>query len=226
MTQPTPPTAPSITPIPINRRSCHLHYNTVGRLLRLTWRRDQRPKHRRTLVGAEVGVYRGHLSQRLLHCYPQLLLYCIDPWRAPLEHESYFQSRDPISRNSQDEYDGFYREVLGRTVEFGERAMIRRMTSLEAAWEIRTTLGVESLDFVFIDGDHSEPSVRNDLTAWWPLVRPGGLFSGHDYGWLARQAGVRRAVDAFAQSVGLAVKPGRGRVWYGWKAEQEKGRKR
>lgn len=52
-----------------------------------------------------------------------------------------------------------------------------------------------SLDLVFIDGSHLEPDVRDDITAWRPKVRPGGLLSGHDYGW-SDHPGVKAAVDA------------------------------
>jgi predicted O-methyltransferase YrrM len=53
-----------------------------------------------------------------------------------------------------------------------------------------------SLDFVFIDADHTEAAVRLDLDAWVPRMKPGALIAGHDY---HRDedphVGVRRAVD-------------------------------
>lgn len=39
----------------------------------------------------------------------------------------------------------------------------------------------ESLDFVFIDADHSTDAVFADMTAWLPKVKPGGFLAGHDY---------------------------------------------
>jgi predicted O-methyltransferase YrrM len=51
-----------------------------------------------------------------------------------------------------------------------------------------------SLTLVFIDALHAEESVREDITAWLPKVKPGGLLSGHDYGqWDC--PGVKPAVD-------------------------------
>jgi predicted O-methyltransferase YrrM len=38
-----------------------------------------------------------------------------------------------------------------------------------------------TIDFAFIDGAHDYDSVRADLRAWWPRIRPGGLLAGHDY---------------------------------------------
>merc|ERR1711862_107272 len=38
-----------------------------------------------------------------------------------------------------------------------------------------------SLDVVYIDGDHKWWSVLQDIVAWWPKVRPGGFMMGHDF---------------------------------------------
>jgi len=38
-----------------------------------------------------------------------------------------------------------------------------------------------SLDFVYIDANHSLPYVIDDIMTWLPKIRPGGIISGHDY---------------------------------------------
>jgi len=52
-----------------------------------------------------------------------------------------------------------------------------KMKSTEAA----DTFKDESLDWVYIDARHDYESVLEDMNAWWPKVKQGGLFSGHDY---------------------------------------------
>ena len=49
-----------------------------------------------------------------------------------------------------------------------------------------------SLDFVFIDGDHSYEGVKLDILNFLPKVRPGGLIAGHDY---EHSPMFRKAVD-------------------------------
>lgn len=39
----------------------------------------------------------------------------------------------------------------------------------------------ESLDFVFIDASHDYDSVISDLKNWFPKIKKGGYFAGHDY---------------------------------------------
>jgi predicted O-methyltransferase YrrM len=54
-----------------------------------------------------------------------------------------------------------------------------------------------SIDWVFIDALHDYRSVRDDIRAWAPKVKTGGLISGHDYG----RAGVTDAVLAVFSGV-------------------------
>lgn len=63
-------------------------------------------------------------------------------------------------------------------------------------------------DFVFIDAGHSYRAVTADLAAWWPKVRRGGWFGGHDYH--SAYPGVIRAVD---EALGDLVDLLPGHIW-------------
>ena len=38
-----------------------------------------------------------------------------------------------------------------------------------------------SLDFVFVDGDHTEEGVTKDLNNWYPKLKPNGVMAGDDF---------------------------------------------
>lgn len=59
---------------------------------------------------------------------------------------------------------------------FAGRAQLYRNMSLSVVNEIQGTF-----DLVFIDGPHTYANVRQDILAWQPKVRPGGIVSGHDF---------------------------------------------
>jgi len=59
----------------------------------------------------------------------------------------------------------------------------------------------ESLDCVFVDGDHSYEAVSKDLDFWWQKVRSGGQLLGDDY-WMTD---VAKAVHEFADSHNLKL---------------------
>ena len=58
----------------------------------------------------------------------------------------------------------------------------------------------KSLDFVLIDADHSYEAVKEDLRAWVPKIKPGGVIAGDDYT-SHTHPGVRRAVDEYFPNV-------------------------
>lgn len=53
------------------------------------------------------------------------------------------------------------------------------------------------VDLVFVDGDHSEPGIRGDITAWLPHIRRGGIIAFHDCDGISLQTwpAVRKVVD-------------------------------
>jgi len=55
-----------------------------------------------------------------------------------------------------------------------------------------------SYDFIYIDALHDYKSVKDDIIAWYPKVRNGGILSGHDYDEKA-WPGVFKAVNEFAE---------------------------
>jgi uncharacterized Rossmann fold enzyme len=141
-------------------------------------------------VGAEIGVFAGDLSRLLLY-RPDLTLYLVDSWTS--EHaERYAQSGDFHAQLSQEHQDRFF-QMTRQVVEFaGPRAKILRQDSQEAAKAIPD----RSLDFVFIDADHSYEGCKADIEAWLPKIKPGGFISGHDYeNTEFPKFGVKRAVD-------------------------------
>jgi Methyltransferase domain len=60
---------------------------------------------------------------------------------------------------------------------FGDKAVIVRNDSLSAALLIPD----DSVDFVYVDARHDYCGVMEDLLAWWPKLKKGGLMAGHDY---------------------------------------------
>lgn len=50
----------------------------------------------------------------------------------------------------------------------------------ETLEKVKEALGDAEVDFLFIDGDHTEAAVRSDYAMYAPLVRKGGIIAFHD----------------------------------------------
>lgn len=158
------------------------------------------------IVGAEIGVLNGNTAHRILAARPLLTHYMIDPWAVPLEGSSYAKEADVNAQKPALEHEKAYQKTKKLTAFAGKRAVIMRMTSYQAAPSIED----HSLDFVFIDGDHSYEGVRADIKLWLPKVKHGGWIGGHDYDH-PRLPGVTKAVD---EAFPFGVELDDNRTWF------------
>lgn len=144
------------------------------------------------MLGAEIGTDEGIYAEYLFKTISSLTLICVDPWQAM----AYEKGQQPESFEGQEFFDKRYEATLERLK--GKHVRIRRMTSLEAL----PTVKDESLDFVYIDGNHDFLNVAQDIHYWTKKVRPGGIVSGHDYvRYPSRKFNhVQKVVNAYTQA--------------------------
>jgi len=137
---------------------------------------DQTPSFEkaRTLKGifVEIGTWDGGFSFDLLQNTQCDKLYCVDPYRH-FEDSSY---PDGMNTLTQAEFDNKYEKVRQRLSEFGARVEFIRSLSKEAS----TKFDYESVDFVYIDGNHDYKYVLDDIITWFPKVKSGGYLCGDD----------------------------------------------
>ncbi len=130
-------------------------------------------------VGAEVGVWRGGFSAMLLARVRPTTLHLVDPWTY-VDDEAHEKSwYGGAEASSQADMDVIAQGVAARFADeiATGRVKLHRAASVVAADQVDD----QSLDWVYIDGDHSFDAVRADLGAWWPKLVPGGLLAGDDY---------------------------------------------
>lgn len=144
--------------------------------------------------GAEIGVAEAGYSMMLLGHWPGKL-HLIDCW----EHlPDGYKDGCNVPTDSQ---EWRYQEVLKKTAKYGDRVQIHRAFSLDAVKLFQPN----QLDFTYIDANHAYQHIVADLAAWWPIVKPGGIFSGHDYldgDHGGSDYGVKQAVTEFAAAHG------------------------
>lgn len=149
-----------------------------------------------TRVGVEVGVKEGKFSAHLLGAFPTLKMIGVDP---------YEQQPQSSAMGYQDYSDwnfgNIIRQLHANTNRFGGRFRLIRKYSEDAAPEVDD----HSVDFVFIDAQHTYEGVKDDIVLWRDKVKPGGILCGHDYDFTRpRFADVIRAVDECIDDVQTA----------------------
>lgn len=158
--------------------------------------------------GIEIGVARAESSYAILEtCDNVSKLYGIDPYIA----------YDDWNGHVDQEHNDKTREIAIKNMEqFGDRFVgllhSTSKTVIQGDLDGETGFNEKSMDFIFIDGDHSYEGAKWDMVNYYKFIRPGGLFAGHDYNLNT----VRTALEEFRHEnkIRLPVQVVDNNAWY------------
>ena len=137
-------------------------------------------------TAVEIGVAEGWYSKVIMEKNPQLKLYGVDPWTPYRGYSDYTRTStfDRLEAEAHHQLDPYPNYTFLK--EFSTDALKR--------FEDNT------VDFVYLDGNHAEPYISEDIRGWYKKVRPGGILAGHDYTRTrAHRNDTRQAVQKFAK---------------------------
>jgi hypothetical protein len=140
-------------------------------------------------IGVEIGVAGWRFSKNIVRYWKNFShLYLVDLWRY---QETGYNDGCNLPDEKQEER---YLDVKKYfDTKYNNVTTIREWSHLAAE-----TFPDNFFDFVYIDANHSYSGCKKDLESWYPKVKTGGVFAGHDYslGPEDRYC-VKKAVDEF-----------------------------
>jgi predicted O-methyltransferase YrrM len=113
----------------------------------------------------EIGSWRGRSAIGMAQNTDGIVT-CVDTWSGHLEASDHF---DPEC----------FKDFLRNTKGF-DNILPVPLESSKAA-KVFANAG-HLFDMIFIDGRHDFEGVKADIENWTPLLSPGGILCGHDYG--------------------------------------------
>jgi hypothetical protein len=143
---------------------------------------------------AEIGIGYGFHAKEILDNTNVEKLYLIDPM-------CYYPNdgfADDVLKFGG--FEKLVKNIKNHLNEHNDRYTWHRTHSLSVTQQ---QIEDESLDAIFIDGDHSYEAVSKDLPFWWGKLRKGGWLLGDDYA--SCHPGTQRAVDEFAKNKKLEI---------------------
>jgi hypothetical protein len=153
--------------------------------------------HGENLVGAEVGVFKGQSLLTVLHNCPNVTkMYGVDAFKP---YDDFIGSTSDMPAMVLDiKAIEFVKATCYHHLKYSgclDRVEFLEMDSDEAA----KTIEDDSLDFVFLDAYLSYEQACNDLRVWYPKVKTGGIFAGHDW----NDGAIQDAVTEFRDEFGI-----------------------
>jgi len=121
------------------------------------------------LLIAEVGVECGLNAIEMMQKMNIKKIYLVDPYTAFAE-----PSVREIPQNVQDDC---YKIMFKNMEKYLDPSVLVTQDSVFAS----SLFTDEFFDFVYVDANHDYEHVKQDVNAWWPKVKVGGVMGGHDY---------------------------------------------
>jgi hypothetical protein len=140
--------------------------------------------------GVELGVYEGDYLEILKNSIPNFDLTGVDAWLPYVGYRDYGPSHIANA----------YEKAKARAGKMG--VPLIRAFSVEANRQFEN----ESLDFIYIDANHDFAHVIEDLNAWNPKIKKGGIISGSGFyksKWTRH--GVWHAIQAWCRYVNVPL---------------------
>lgn len=119
------------------------------------------------MVGVEIGSFAGSSSEVFANFCKSLT--CIDPWDLAFEKEQYTEITKNKLYLAEKEFDLMLEKYNN----------IKKIKGFSC--EEYKNFKDSSLDFVYIDGNHSYKHVVDDISFWKPKIKINGYLLGHDY---------------------------------------------
>ena len=120
---------------------------------------------------AEIGSWKGRSTHALCSGCPGTVT-AIDHFKG----SKGFDFEVEVHSKAVGDSDAVYKEFCCNMAGFSN-LVVERKNSAEAV----RLYPDGAFDMVFLDAEHTEEGTRNDIRAWRPKVKPGGLICGHDY---------------------------------------------
>lgn len=156
-------------------------------------RRGMLQKMPKNAICVEIGVWRGEFSKILLEELAPSHLYLIDPWAVQDDGAGGASLAGGQDKLRMDGIHDHVQNAFAAQIAAGTVSIIRDYSAPALG-----KFADGSVDFVYLDGDHSFDGVLADLRAAHEKLRAGGIVMMDDYhqkGWWGD--GVIRALNTF-----------------------------
>ena len=148
------------------------------------------------LKWVEIGVWRGDTAHYILNNLNIEKMYLIDPYGViPVEYSSLDEKQLNNHFGDQPHIDGDKKFAYNRIKDFESKCVWLN----DYSENVHTQIPNNSIDVVYIDGNHSYKSVLLDLTLYNPKLKIGGIIICDDY----IEEGVKKAVIKYTKDNGI-----------------------
>lgn len=131
----------------------------------------------------ELGVFRGEFAKEILQIVDPSELYLVDIWSGEMGSGDKDGANYVKITDMRSVYLGLFHQIKNKkNIHLVRCESVPFLQSCEENY----------FDAIYVDADHSEIAVYNDMVNSLRVIKPGGMLMGHDY-----HHQIKTAVDQF-----------------------------
>jgi len=139
----------------------------------------------------ELGVFRGEFAKEILQVVSPCELYLVDIWMGEMGSGDKDGTNYVKINDMQSVYIGLLHQVKNKSnIHLIRCESVPFLQSCEENY----------FDAIYVDADHSETAVYNDMVNSLRVIKQGGMLMGHDY-----HHQIKTAVDRFCSDYNQTI---------------------
>ena len=139
----------------------------------------------------ELGVFRGEFARDIIKIAKPSKIFLVDIW----DGSAGSGDKDGNNHYSVSDMKGVYLDLMWQSISHDNVHLIRcdSVSFLQSCSD-------NYFDSIYVDADHSEEAVYNDMVNSLRVIKPGGFLMGHDY-----HHQIKIAVDRFCRDYNQVI---------------------
>ena len=168
----------------------HFHLKIQGWCSFIFMYREEVEKAKDGAVFVEIGAWKGkstaYMAVEIINSGKDIEFWTVDTFKGSdeIQHDN-----DPICASGK--LEEHFRENIRDVAKYVN-------VHVGDSSSFASHFADNSVDFIFVDGDHTREGVTKDIKAWWPKLKVGGRMGGDDIRWKGVAAACE---DCFVEAV-------------------------
>ena len=146
----------------------------------------------------EVGTWKGasaiHMADICRATLRKTHIICVDTWLGAVEFCTTLKDTEERNLMHKHGYPQIYYQFLSNVIHTGHQSRITPLPNTSANGAKILAYQSVKAELIYIDGSHEYEDVKADIKAYLPLLKPGGIMFGDDYGWEGVQQAVKETI--------------------------------
>lgn len=125
----------------------------------------------------EIGSYMGEATLMFASTGLFSQIYVIDPFTSDEKFNTYLKETKMLQDYNEMQLSVYVEKEFENNTRYFDNIRLLK----EFSYNTHNSFVDRTIDFIYIDGEHTYDAVKTDIETYRPKLKKGGIIGGHDY---------------------------------------------